>query len=305
MAKKEKEQIPIWLVYTTKKQEFLIDAVSIRESVMQNLVLAEDSLYNLAAMVSVAASDDPVLFRNFCGEMFSRHEFIVAAVMLDLPSGDTPWGMSGLPVHASYSKSGFNLERELDSLQENDRVTISKDTLESGRTLVISTGQSGDAEKYIWLMKSVQATGGNPAAVDTAASVIALVVDPGRLLSRNVLKNSISTTVYSESTGLTGRQLLFRNGSLAVTEGWRVTDFTDQSNVQLPFFSVRFVFAKPVYPVAGGSGPDPGFAGQGTAAKEHRYRKEGRGADQGTGRGQGQGTGCLKNEIGFSRQYEP
>lgn len=270
MAKKEKEQIPIWLVYTvtvifglafsitiffvvwnnslnTKKQEFLIDAVSIRESVMQNIVLAEDSLYNLVSMVSVTASGDPVLFRDYCAEMFGRHEFIVSAVMLDLPPDDTPWGMSGLPVHASYSKSGFDLDRELDRLQRNDRVTISKHTLESGRTLVISTGQSGDGEKYIWLMKTVQAAGGKSAGVDTAASVIALVVNPDRLLSRNVLKNSISTNVYSESTGLTGRQLLFRNDGLAVAGGWRVTDFTEQSNVQLPFFSVRFVFAKPVY----------------------------------------------------------
>jgi signal transduction histidine kinase/DNA-binding response OmpR family regulator len=267
MAKPEKEQLPIWLSYTvsvlfglafsitiffviwnnslnSKKQEFLIDTVSIRESVMRNIVSAEDSLENLSALITTTSSLDSEVFREFAKQLTDRNDFILAAACIEDQVDGPNDNIRTLAILGKYECPGFSLEEELARTGEENFSNAIANIFETNKIAVLSTRKFNSPGRYIWLIKPVVL----PDASDQETkTIISLVIDSSRLLTNTHLSSRISTAVYSESTGLTGRQLLVRNDANTTADGWQISTFDDQSYSQLPHFSVRFDFSKQVF----------------------------------------------------------
>jgi len=270
MANSQREQIPIWLIYTVtvifglafsitiffvvwnnslhnKKQEFLIDAVSIRESVMRKIIAAEDSINYLSAMISVTSSFDPSVLYGFAEKIVQRNNYIKAVVCLSVPEIQEQQKYTDLSVLGKFESSGFSLDDELEQLSRDEFRHVTENIFTSNRTILISTGREGRPGKYIWLFKPVNVSNEYSIKNSTGREIIILVMDSSSLLARTAVASNISTLVYSESSGLFGRQLLSRSDATSDSNGWQVSIFNEQSSVQLPFYSVRLDFTKQVY----------------------------------------------------------
>ncbi|MCG8325988.1 MAG: ATP-binding protein, partial [Thiotrichales bacterium] len=156
-----------------------------------------------------------------------------------IDSGQTV-DLNAAEITASFSTTGFSFDDSFAQLLESRFVRLDEKALGAGKTAIITTVSSDPAGRLIWFIKRI------PARED-AVQLITLAIDSSSLLQGTAVATRMNTDIYSVSSGLIGRQLLFRNSTTRAGEGWQISTFSDQSTVSLPFYSIRLDFSKPVY----------------------------------------------------------
>ncbi len=264
------DYIPIWLIYAVtvalglafsitiffivwnnslhnKNQEFLVDTVAIRETVMQKIYAVEDSIDYLSAMITASPEFDPVIFGEFSGKIIELNDFIRAAAILSAPDAIPDPGFQDLSTLALAESATFNLDVALRELQTERFDRITGNIFQSEKTVILSSSPNGTAGETIWFFRLVSIDSGELLPISSGNGIIALAIDASELLTGSAVTGRISTSVYSESAGLFGRQLLSGNRIQAPDDRWQISSFAEQNNIPLTGYSIRLDFSKPVY----------------------------------------------------------
>jgi len=108
-----------------------------------------------------------------------------------------------------------------------------------------------ESGKYYVLFKAVlnkgysAAENGNPE--DSVRGVLSLLISPEKLIEHSVIPDTLDINLYSESSGLSGRKLIYSVSPADIRSGILVSSFSHDASIQLPSYSVKLSISKNVY----------------------------------------------------------
>lgn len=108
-------------------------------------------------------------------------------------------------------------------------------------------------ERIYTLIKAIGTGSAHGAGVDqrwntAPGAFVTILVDPGHLFSESLLRDDVSVSLYTESQGVTGRQLVFEQRSAVAPENanFSISAFKEETLAQFPYYSMKLVVERQV-----------------------------------------------------------
>jgi len=234
------------------KRDFSFESSKIRESVAHNVQVSHDIINSFATFIDANKIFDDQIFQSMAKGILDRQPFIESIHYYPLLKS-TDRSNSNFSLESKYYRfrdsqkaiSGHeirdieNYENILKSLYLNEGTepVVSVVNLESG--------------KYYVLFKAVLNKGysaaedGNPE--DSVRGILSLLISPEKLIEHSVIPDTLDIKLYSESSGLSGRKLIYSVLPANIRSGILVSNFSHDASIQLPSYSVKLSISKNVY----------------------------------------------------------
>ncbi len=231
-----------------EKKEFAFEAVSISSQVKRGVTAADDVTSTIAKMLVSVPDMNKQSFESLARFYIKRHPFIDSISYHQLKSEDSRITENEIIAHFlscifSVSRIGGVSCRDYDDYLEIEQIrnAISA-AIETGEVVPTPTVRAGSDKTAYLLIKSV-----NTAAKAKADGLVFVMINPVELLG-NSLPGSLAVRLQSESEGLVGRQLLYRqNGFEDNVDGWLITKLSEEALVQFPYYSTKLTIQRPLY----------------------------------------------------------
>jgi signal transduction histidine kinase/CheY-like chemotaxis protein len=230
-----------------KKKEFSFKSIPLKEAVARNVHVGNDIINNVAVFMQANPHATQIQFDIFTRDILTRYPYIEA--------------VNHFATNDSGSDTGFTVVHQtaLNSVYFDQNEDIYKHpvfnrvidmAIDSG---AIVPSPFNIADNKYWLFKSVQTSNldDNSSANITVPvqGLVAILVSPISLLGDTIKNNKLSVTMYSDSTSITGRQLLFSNltETLNLVRSWKITTLNEENIIQFPFYSIKLSISKDIY----------------------------------------------------------
>ncbi|MDQ3563031.1 MAG: response regulator [Pseudomonadota bacterium] len=257
-----------------EKKEFAFDSILLRDTVKLSASAAHNSLYNIAALVEGLDASAVATLPAFLKSLLARNPFIESisfhrsgvslnhspkdmALRPDA-SGDPPpagptilWGSGGeLYIGRNPAKEALYNDQILSDPRFTDALRAAVDT-----GMVVPGPPASDTERIrpYTLIKAIgagpaQGAGADQRSNTVPAPFVAILVNPGHLFSESLLRDDVSVSLYTESQGVTGRQLVFEQRGAVAPENanFSIGAFKEETLAQFPYYSMKLVVEKQV-----------------------------------------------------------
>lgn len=277
MAKLTQEHLPRWLVYLiplilgiafslsiffvvwnkslhSYNQNFLLETVSFKEKITRKLIASENISSNIQNLLLVYDIQQQTLLNQVVKNIYENYVFIDAVQFHKIDGTDNNLVNAGNRIKSIDDlslmyQSHRNKQQQLNIfriIEPLDYITA-VNTLLSGEQFSIAAPKSNKNNKSFVLFSLVQPEfiGDKNTSV---SGLLALVVNTEQLFEDAVLNNDIFIKVFSESSGLSGRQMLYNNeNTLVAKNDWLIETVEDQHSLQFPSYSIKFNFKKNLY----------------------------------------------------------
>ncbi len=273
MKMKKEDQTPRWLVYLiplvsgiafsitiffvvwnkslhSNNQSFLLETVSFKETVTRNLIASENIAIDLEAFINITGEINQQQFEQFTSALFRHYPFIqgIQYSNPDLSESDSIQIENVRdqlkPVMESY-RTGFSIENHQEHISDEDYLTAVNSVL-NGSGFSIAAPKTAIADRHFWLYRAFKSESINNE--DKQYSLLSILIESEDLLEQIYLQSGISTSIFSESRGLSGRQLIYNNQSRRQDQdGWQLASLNEEHSLQLPSYSIKFKFGKKLY----------------------------------------------------------
>lgn len=258
-----------------EKKEFAFDSILLRDTVKLSASVAHNSLDNIAALVEGLDASVIATLPVFLKSLLARHPFIEAisfhrsgvplnhlskdmalrpdAVGDPSPAGPTIlWGDSGgdLYIGRSPVKEALYNDQILSDPRFADALRAAVDTA------MVVPGPPASATRGIRPFTLIKAIGTGPAhgagvnqrSNTVPGAFVTIILNPGHLFSESLLRDDVSVNLYTESQGVTGRQLVFVQRAAVAPENanFSIGAFKEETLAQFPYYSMKLVVEKQV-----------------------------------------------------------
>ncbi|MGH8488625.1 MAG: hypothetical protein ACREXS_07135, partial [Gammaproteobacteria bacterium] len=255
-----------------KRKEFAFDSILLRDTVKLSASAAHNSLDNIAALVEGLDASVIATLPAFLKSLLARHPFIESVslhrsgVPLNhlpkdmasrpdaggdpLPTGPTIlWGRGGeLYIGRSPAKGALYNDQILSDPRFADALRAAVDT---GMVVPGPPASATEGIRPYTLIKAID-TGSahdvNRRSNTVPGAFVAILVNPGHLFSEALLRDDVSVSLYTESQGVTGRQLIFvQRGAVAPDKAnFSISTLKEETLAQFPYYSMKLVVERQV-----------------------------------------------------------
>ena len=272
MAKLSQEHLPRWLVYliplilglafslaiffvvwnkslNSNNQNFLLETVSFKEKVTRNIIVLENVANNIQNIILISP-DKKTLINNVMNNIFNDYPFIdgvshhsinLSPVLID--SNTQANQVLKNIQNKFYASRSNNNEISLTDIIDPLDYIAAVNSLMNGDSFSVSSPRKSKSNQFVLFSKLPGADSDN-----NKIELIALIVNKKTFFRDAAIKNDISIRVFSESSGLSGRQLLYNSmDDASLEQGWLIKTLEDQQSFQLDSYSIKFDFKKKVY----------------------------------------------------------
>lgn len=221
-----------------QQREFTLESISFNEAINQHLSTSEEILVNIAALVRISPDMSDVEFDRFMQGMMERHHFIAgsfisAAVDNEaLLSGDLPLAFEG------GQEQG--IQQAIAALISDPLYPAVLKLARSSNAAAPSPPVANKPSGGFWLVRII------PTEDSNVTRVAGLLIDPAQLVGDRSLLASASMALYTETTGISGRQLIYTH-KVQDPSGWQVATYEREAQFQLPAYSARLNALKPLF----------------------------------------------------------
>jgi signal transduction histidine kinase/DNA-binding response OmpR family regulator len=235
-------------------RNFELQAVALNAAVDRNVRAIDEAVTSIASYFRATANFTEESFEVFARVVLERNNWIDAVSYFRMPASapesprDLPRSvaldqLTRLPVRYQLSRSGsapFPPHFDLSSVpQLRDGLATA---VETSAAVPLAPFRDGPYAGSYLVIKTVTGLGNAPTSATEA--LVAVLVNPARILNVATLQEDVSVTLRSESSGVIGRQQLF---SRKAGPGGRVIRVLEQeSRIQFPHYSMRLTLSKPV-----------------------------------------------------------
>ncbi len=279
MAKKTQEHLPRWLVYliplvlgvafslaiffvvwnkslNSNNQSFLLETVSFKEKITRNIIACENVATDIQNLLNTYGKPEEKLFNEFTSGLFDNYHFIEAFQYQEINTlaskkANIKNKIRSINDLKRIYESKREVEKELsfDNIIGEQNYLISVNSVLSGTKFSIASQKKSPSMGYFILFSLVDKQAEHLTDdVHENVGLLTILVNTDKLFEDVLLKNNISINVFSESSGLAGRQLLYNNrATQKKRQGWLVDTLEDQHSFQLPSYSIKFNFKKDLY----------------------------------------------------------
>ena len=233
-----------------KKKEFSFESIPLKESVAGNVRAGNEVINTVGAFMQSNPLANRAQSEIFFRDILTRYSCIEAVNYY--PASDPGTGIR-FPVLYQGTRNHLYFEQDEDIYQHPIYRYAIDMAIDSGAVVPAPPVIENNPDHNYWLFKTIQ-TGApddkpDPTMTGTVQGLVSILISPIRLLGDSVAGNRLSITLYSDSAGLTGRQVLFSN--LAETEQpdrrWKITALNEEYLVQFPFYAIKLILSRDVY----------------------------------------------------------
>jgi len=236
-----------------KQKDFHFEILSIQQAVASNVLTGNDVTNNLAAFMTSNNEVMPNQFKSFTNDILERYKHIEAINYYEYTGDD--W------------VNEFRLEYE--SARELNRIEIGEDVYSDPRYVdaidtSISTSSvvpappdlERDPDRKYWLFKAIYSQDGHSSTAikkkqytGTVKGMVSVLVSPTKLLGDKGARSNLTITMFSDTSNLYGRQLLYFNDPdhKDTDKSWKVETLVEEKLIQLPPYSIKIIIEKNLY----------------------------------------------------------
>jgi signal transduction histidine kinase/CheY-like chemotaxis protein len=234
-----------------KQKDFHFDILSIQQSVASNVLTGNDVTNNVAAFIS---SNDNVLarqFETFSNDLLDRYNHIEAINYYSF-TGDDWVNEFRLVYESSQTDRRFNVGEDI---YVDPKYVDAIDTSIATRAVVPAPPDlERDPDRKYWLFKAIYSQDNSLSIkkkkyLGTVKGMVSVLVSPTKLLGNKGANSSLTITMFSDTSNLYGRQLLYFNDpNLKESDRpWKVDTLTEEKLIQLPPYSIKIIIEKNLY----------------------------------------------------------
>ncbi len=235
------------------KREFLFESSGIRGVVTHNIQVSDGIINGFATSMSENMAFDDQIFQSSVKGILDQQDFIEGLFYSNLQSSENIQ-TSDLDLKSGYSKfRGTAIPVDINAVKndENFRNVLKSLFLDASSDPVVTVVTLESAMYYI-LLKTVSNRdyfgNENIPLEDRVQGILCLLINPEKLIERSRISSNSMIDLYSESSNLSGRKLIFTNGPLVNTRsGFLTTNFNEDALIQFPLYSVRLSIEKNIY----------------------------------------------------------
>lgn len=234
-----------------KQKDFHFDILSIQQSVTNNVFSGDDVTNNIASFVSSSDHISPSQFEAFSKDVLERNNHI-EAINYYAFTGNERVNEFRLTYETARTENKIKINEDIYS---NPKYIDAIDTSITTRSVIPSPPdmESNPDRKY-WLFKAIYKNDGSlPLKKKNYAGevegVVSVLVSPIKLLGDKALNSTLSITMFSDTSNLYGRQLLYFNEASepGSRDGWKVEVLTEEKRIELPPYSIKIIIEKDLY----------------------------------------------------------
>ena len=235
------------------KREFSFEASKLREIATHNVQASNEVINSFALSITENKFFDDQLFQSSANKILNQQYFIEGV------------------FYSHVQKTENNVISELDLEVENSRFRnsqtatdlndiIKNENFENILNFLLLDGSSEpvvsvvtlESSRYYIMLKPV--LNKDYSVVDdgdftgSIQEILCLLINPEKLIDYSNVSRTLMVDLYSESSNLSGRKLIFSSGpSLDSRSGFRASSFSEDTSMQFPLYSVKLSISKDVY----------------------------------------------------------
>ncbi len=257
-----------------EKKEFAFDSILLGDTVKLSASAAHNSLDNIAVLVEGLDASVIATLPAFLKSLLARHPFIesISFHRRGVPLNHLPKDMAFRPDAGRDSSparptilwgSGGELYIGRSPAKEalyNDQILSDPRFADALRAAVgtgmVVPGPPASATRGIRPYALIKAVGTGPAhgagvnqrSNTVLGAFVAILVNPAHLFSESLLRDDVSVSLYTESQGVMGRQLVFVQRAAVAPENanFSISAFKEETLAQFPYYSMKLVVERQV-----------------------------------------------------------
>jgi signal transduction histidine kinase/CheY-like chemotaxis protein len=234
-----------------KQKDFHFETLSIQQSVGNNIITGNDITNNVATFISSSEDILSKQFNTFANDILERYEYVEAINYYSFTGDD--------------SNNEFRLVYE--SARDNNKIQIGEDIyvnpkyIDAIDTSIITRAVvpappylESDPDRKYWLFKAVYnhddlSLDDEKKYAGVVKGMVSVLISPTKLLGGKGTSSSLTITMFSDTSNLYGRQLLYFNKPVdkEADNLWKVDTLAEEKRIQLPPYSIKIIIEKNLY----------------------------------------------------------
>lgn len=233
-----------------KQKDFHFEILSIQQSVIANVLAVNDVTNNVAAFISSNDNVLPNQFEIYAKDVLGRYEYIEAINYYMFTNSDD---INEFPLKYEYARDDTGIDIS-DDIYSEPRYRDAIDTAVILKSVVPAPPDlENNVDRKYWLFKAIYSQ--NPSSIenkqyfDTVIGMVSVLVSPTKLSGDKGLNNTLTITMFSDTSNIYGRQLLYFNDpeQNRVERSWKVETLVEEKLIQLPPYSIKIIIERTLY----------------------------------------------------------
>lgn len=224
------------------EKEFTLESLSLRESVARNVRSAHNVMHNFKAFYLANPALSETEFEVFTREILKQNSFIEGAVFAEIPQNPESTGEHTGPAvlirHQVMRQDTYFSPAE--NIYSGKYESILNSVLRSKKIEVCADqGTEVEGRKY-WMFNAVEMQSAANKENSTARVLVGVLVNTAGLFADKVSNTEVSLTMFSDSSSINARELLYRHKPATKDSGsWQVALLEDEGATQFPSYSMK------------------------------------------------------------------
>ena len=232
-----------------KHKDFHFEILSVKQSVTRNVLTGNDVTNNVAAYMYSNNDVNSSQFDSFANNIMDRYDHIEAIHYYSFENND---GVNKFPLLYDHSRKSNDIALGNDIYQDSKYRDAIDTSIETSAVVPAPPEINNDPDRKYWLFKVVynQQTTDYKDSINSNVikGVVSVLVSPTRLLGNAGTSRSLTITMYSDTSNLYGRQLLyFSEPNKINNNAWIIDTLVEEELIQLPPYSIKIIIKKDLY----------------------------------------------------------
>ena len=232
-----------------KHKDFHFEVLSVKQSVTRNVLTGNDVTNNVAAYMYSNNDVNSSQFDSFANNILDRYDHIEDIHYYSFENND---GVNKFPLLYDHSRKSNDIAIGNDIYQDSKYRDAIDTSIETSAVVPAPPEINNDPDRKYWLFKVVynQQTTDYKDSINSNVikGVVSVLVSPTRLLGNAGTSRSLTITMYSDTSNLYGRQLLyFSEPDKINNNAWIIDTLVEEELIQLPPYSIKIIIKKDLY----------------------------------------------------------
>lgn len=234
-----------------KQKDFHFEILSIQQAVASNVLTGNDVTNNVAAFMTSNKEVMTSQFESFTNDILKRYKHVEAINYYSF-SGDDWVNEFRLIYESARGKNRIEIGEDIYS---DPRYIDAIDTSISTSSVVPAPPDlERDPDRKYWLFKAIYSQNGHSSIKKKqydgiVKGMVSVLVSPTKLLGDKGANSNLTITMFSDTSNLYGRQLLYFNdpNKKETNKSWKVDTLVEEKLIQLPPYSIKIIIEKDLY----------------------------------------------------------
>lgn len=234
-----------------KQKDFHFDILSIQQSVASNVLTGNDVTNNVASFISSNNNVDIEQFENFADDVLNRYDHIEAINYYTF-SGDD-W-VNEFRLHYESARNQNRIKIGYDIYSDLKYIDAIDTSIATSAVVPAPPDMENDPDRKYWLFKAIYSQDNTNSIKKkqysgTVKGLVSVLVSPTKLLGNQGVNSSLTITMFSDTSNLYGRQLLYFNDPNYQDKDkpWKVDVLKEEKRIELPPYSIKIIIEKGLY----------------------------------------------------------